>query len=54
MNKKIKATGAIRSAARAARMGKSQPAWSDNFLEKFHIESEARKTDKLKAMRYNR
>ncbi|QHS34353.1 hypothetical protein GW535_16490 (plasmid) [Piscirickettsia salmonis] len=42
MKKRIKATGAIERAARAAKMGRSRPAWSENFLNEFSEECKSR------------
>ncbi|QGP41242.1 hypothetical protein [Piscirickettsia salmonis] len=47
MKKRIKATGAIERAARAAKMGRSRPAWSENFLNEFSEECKSRNSKKL-------
>ncbi|OAJ35329.1 hypothetical protein [Piscirickettsia salmonis] len=46
MKKIIKATGAIETAARAAKMDKSRPAWSENFLNEFSDECKSRNSKK--------
>ncbi|MGJ3499899.1 hypothetical protein PsalN5692_04009 (plasmid) [Piscirickettsia salmonis] len=53
MKRRIKATGAIESAAKASKMGRSRPAWSENFLYDLGNECKPKKTDKYQTKRNN-
>ncbi|QGP52250.1 hypothetical protein PsalN5692_03758 (plasmid) [Piscirickettsia salmonis] len=44
--RKIRSSGAIKNAARSANMGKSRPAWSENFLNEFSEECKSRNSKK--------